>query len=204
MFASRMALNSLAAVALAASLLASPALHAQAPQTARASGIVERIDGSNLTLKTAQGNRAVTLSSDASFFALVKATLADIKPGVFVGVGASPQADGSQQAIRVMIFPESMRGLGEGHRPWDRPGTTMTNATVENAVTGVDGQVLNVKYKGGEKKIVIKSDAAILTYVATDRNELKPGANVTVSGTSKPDNAIEANRVTISRGGVTL
>ena len=204
MFASRMALHTLAAVALTATLCASPALHAQAPQAARASGIVERIEGSNLTLKTAQGNRTVTLISDAGYFALVKATLADIKPGVFVGVGASPQADGSQQAIRVMIFPESMRGLGEGHRPWDRPGTTMTNATVENAVTGVDGQVLNVKYKGGEKKIVIKSDAAILTYVASDRNELKPGANITVSGTTKADNSIEANRITISRGGVTL
>jgi len=135
---------------------------------------------------------------------MAKASLADIKPGVFVGVGATPQPDGSQQAIRVVIFPESMRGLGEGHRPWDRPGTTMTNATVDTAVTNVDGQTLNVKYKGGEKKIIVRPDAAILTFVNSDKSELKPGANVSLGGTVDAKGAIETNRVTVARGGVSL
>ncbi len=88
-------------------------------------------------------------------FGVVKATLADIKPGTFIGVGAMPQPDGSQKAIRVMIFAEVQRGTGEGHRPWMQPGSTMTNATVDTTVAGVDGQVLMVKYKDGEKKIVV-------------------------------------------------
>ena len=117
-------------------------------------------------------------------------------------MGATPQPDDSQQAIRVVIFPESMRGLGEGHRPWDRPGTTMTNATVDTSVTSVDGQVVTVKYKGGEKKIVIRPDTAILTYVAADRSELKPGASVAVNGVVKTDGAVEATRIVVGRGGV--
>jgi len=101
-----------------------------------------------------------------------------------------------------VIFPESLRGLGEGHRPWDRPGTTMTNATVDTAVTGVEGQVLTVKYKGGEKKIVIRPDAAILTYVATDKSELKPGASVSITGVVKAGGEVEARRIVVGRGGV--
>jgi hypothetical protein len=194
---------SLAAVLTAVLCVSSPlqAQPAQSPAT-RLQGIIERIDGANMTVKTAQGSRAVTLTSDVAVFAMVNATLADIKPGAFVGVGAKPQPDGSQQAIRVVIFPESLRGLGEGHRPWDRPGTTMTNATVDTAVTRVDGQVIKVRYKGGEKNIVVGPDAAILTYVASSKSELKPGASVTISGTAKNGGPIEANRVTVARSGV--
>ncbi len=174
----------------------------QIQQTTRVIGAIERIDGATLVVKTSQAEKAVTMAPSAPVFALVKATLADVKPGTFIGVGATPQADDSQQAIRVMIFPESMRGLGEGHRPWDRPGTTMTNATVDTSVTSVDGQVLTVKYKGGEKKIVMRPDTVILTYVATDRSELKPGASVSVNGIVKPDGAVEATRIVVGRGGV--
>ena len=174
----------------------------QAQQTVRLIGTIERVVGANLIVKTAQSEKEVNVSPEATVFALVKATLADVKPGVFVGVGATPQSDGSQQAIRVMIFPESMRGLGEGHRPWDRPGTTMTNATVDTTVANIDAQVVTVSYKGGEKKIVIRPDATILTYVAADRNELKPGAGVAVSGTVGTGGAVEASRVVVGRGGV--
>ena len=86
----------------------------------------------------------VTLANNVQVYGIVKATLADIKPGSFVGIGAMPQPDGSQKAIQVMIFAESLRGIGEGHRPWDRPGSTMTNGTVDTAVKSVDGQVLTV------------------------------------------------------------
>jgi len=187
---------------LAAAIGISP-VWGQVEQTTRVIGTVERIDGANLVIKTAQAEKVVNLAPDAPMFALVKATLADVKAGAFIGVGATPQPDDSQQAIRVVIFPESMRGLGEGHRPWDRPGTTMTNATVDTAVTGVDGQVVTVRYKGGEKKIVIRPDTIILTYVTAERNELKPGASVTINAVVKPGGAVEARRIVVGRGGVT-
>jgi hypothetical protein len=191
----------LTAFGVAATIAVSPA-SAQIQQTTRVIGTIERVDGANLVVKTAQAEKVVNIVPAASVFALIKATLADVKPGAFIAVGATPQPDDSQQAIRVVIFPESMRGLGEGHRPWDRPGTTMTNATVDTAVTSVDGQVVTVKYKGGEKKIVIRPDTVILTYVAADRSELKPGASVAVNGVVKTDGAVEATRIVVGRGGV--
>ena len=174
----------------------------QLEQTTRVVGTVERVDGANLVVKTALSETVVSVPPDATVFALVKASLADIKPGNFIGVGATPQPDDSQRAIRVVIFPESMRGLGEGHRPWDRPGTTMTNATVDTTVTGIEGQLLTVRYKGGEKKIVIGPDAAVLTYLTAERSELKPGASVTVNGVVKTGGVVEARRIVVGRGGV--
>lgn len=191
----------LTAFGLAATIGMSP-VWGQVEQTTRVVGTVERVDGDNLVVKTARSEQVVNVAPDTTLFALVRATLADVKPGAFVGVGATPQPDDSQQAIRVMIFPESMRGLGEGHRPWDRPGTTMTNATVDTTVASVDGQIVTVRYKGGEKKIVIRPDTIILTYVAADRSELKPGASVTVNGVVKAGGTIEARRIVVGRGGM--
>jgi hypothetical protein len=189
------------AFAVAASL-ALPLAWAQGEPTTRVVGTLERIDGANLVVNTGASERVVALGASVPLFAMVKASAADVKTGVFVGVGATPQPDDSQHAIRVMIFPESMRGLGEGHRPWDRPGTTMTNATVDTAVTSVDGPVVTVKYKGGEKKIVIRPDTVILTYVAAEKSELKPGARVAVTGVVRTGGAIEARRVVVGRDGV--
>ena len=185
----------------AAAMAVSP-VWGQVEQTTRIVGTIERVDGANLVIKTTQSDKVVNLAPNSMVLALVKATLADVKTGVFIGVGATPQPDDSQQAIRVMIFPESMRGVGEGHRPWDRPGTTMTNATVDTAVTSVDGQVVTVRYKGGEKRIVIRPDTTILTYVAAERSELKPGASITVTGVVRSDGAVEARRVVVGRDGV--
>ena len=181
--------------------IASPAC-AQSEPTLRVVGTVERIDGTTLVVNTGQGERTVGLAPTATLFAMVKANVADVKPGTFVGVGATPQPDDSQHAIRVMIFPESMRGLGEGHRPWDRPGTTMTNATVDTAVTSVEGPVATVRYKGGEKKIVMRPDTVFLTYVAADRSELKPGARVAVTGIGRSGGIVEARRIVVGRDGV--
>jgi hypothetical protein len=191
-------LGVLALSLVAAATAASPAL-AQTEQSSRVAGTVERVEGDNHVVKSAGSEKTVHLASNAAIFALVKTTLADVKPGVFVGVGATPQPDGTQRAIRVVIFPESMRGLGEGHRPWDRPGTTMTNATVDNAVTSVDGQMLTVKYKGGEKKIAIGADALIATYVTADRAQLAKGASVSVTGVVAADGVLDARRVVIDR-----
>ena len=137
-------------------------------------------------------------------FGVAKATIADVKPGAYIGVGAMPQPDGSQRAIQVTVMAESQRGLSEGHRPWDaRPNSTMTNGSVDQTVESVDGQVVTVKYKGGEQKIVIPPDAVIRTYMVGDKSELKPGAHIAiVRAVKKPDGSLEANRVNVGRGEV--
>jgi len=137
-------------------------------------------------------------------FGVSEATLADVKPGTYVGVGAMPQPDGSQRAIQVTVFAETQRGLGEGFRPWDaRPNSTMTNGTVGETVATVDGQVLTVKYKDGEKTIVVPPDAKILAYSVGDKSEFKPGAHVAVlRAIKKADGSLSADRVNVGRGGV--
>jgi hypothetical protein len=192
----------LTAAALVAAFAVSSA-YAQQPQTVRIAGTIEGVDGATIVVKQQNGEARVNLTGNVTVYAIAKATLADIKPSSFVGVGASPQADGSQKAIRVVIFHETQRGTGEGHRPWDRPNTTMTNATVDTTVSSVDGQVVMVKYKDGEKKIIIGSDAIILQNLLGERSELKPGAKVAfAAATKKPDGTFEANRVNVGRGDV--
>jgi hypothetical protein len=186
---------------LLAAAAASAALAQQNPQATRLVGKIEKVSGTTFVVKTAAAEREVVVPADTPLFAIARATVADIKPNSFIGVGATPQADGSQKAIRVTIFPESMRGLGEGHRPWDRPGTTMTNATVENSVQSVDGPVFTVRYTGGDKRIVIGPDATIITFLPGERAELKPGANVAVTAVTK-GTALEATRINVGRGDV--
>ena len=185
--------------------LAAGGAWAQQPQTVRVAGTIESFDGHVLAIKSDKlGEVTVNLTADATVFGVSKATIADIKPGSYIGVGAMPQADGSQRAIQVTVFAEVQRGLGEGFRPWDRqPNSTMTNGAVDQIVASVDGQVLMVKYKGGEQKIVVPPDAVIRAYVAGDKSELKPGAHIAiVRALKKPDGALEANRVNVGRGEV--
>ena len=191
----------LAGPALVAALAASSA---SAQQTMRIRGPIQTVDGSTLTVKAGEaGDVKVKLTENAAVYGVVKAGLADIKPGAFVGVGAMPQADGSQRAIQIMIFSEAQRGTGEGHRPWDRPNSTMTNATVDTTVAGIEGQIVLVKYRDGEKKIVVGPDAVIRAYVVGSRDELEPGANINiVSAIKKPDGTFEAARVNVGRDGV--
>ena len=149
----------------------------------RVAGTVEGFDGDRAVGQVAQGRRGEDQSYRrcGSSSGVSKATLADVKPGAFIGVGAMPQPDGSQRAIQVTVFAEVQRGAGEGHRPWDaRPNSTMTNGTVDQTVAGVDGQVVMVKYKDGEKKIVVPPDAVILAYAVGDKAELKPGAHIAI------------------------
>jgi hypothetical protein len=185
-------------------LLAATASFAQQPQTVRVNGTIEKVDGPTLVIKSRQGDEVkVDVTDNVAVFGVVKATLAEIKPGAYIGVGATPQTDGSQRAIQVIVFADIQRGLGEGHRPWNRPNSTMTNATVDSTVAGVDGVVVMVKYKDGEKKIVIPPDAIILGYVVGDKSELKPGANIAIiNATKKPDGTLETARVNVGRGGV--
>ena len=191
----------LAGVALLAAISASAAF---AQQAVRVRGTIEKVDGNTLTVKAGDGT-AVTLmlTSDAAVVGVVKATLADVKEGSFVGSAAMPQPDGSQKALEVHIFPEAMRGTGEGHRPFTVPNSTMTNGTVGDMVTASDGQSLTVKYKGGDKKIVVPPGVPIVRYEIADRSALKPGAHVTAtSAVKKPDGTLEAARINVGRDGV--
>jgi hypothetical protein len=179
---------------------------AWAQDTVRVRGAIERVDGNTIVVKSRDGAELkVVLANNALVVAIVKASMADIKQGSFVGVTGMPQADGSQRAIEVHIFPEAMRGTGEGHYPWDlRPGSTMTNANVEQTVTGVDGQTLSVKYKDGEKKLIVPPDATIVTYMPGDKSELKPGTKIFIAAAKKqPDGTLEAPRVNYGRNGLT-
>jgi hypothetical protein len=193
----------LCAVIAGASIAAFSVLAAFAQQPTRVRGTIEKVDGSILTVKVGEaGEIKVAVVDNAQVYGVVKATLADVKPNSFIGVGAMPQADGSQKAIQVMIFAESQRGVGEGHRPWDRPGSTMTNGTVDTTVAAVEGQVLTVRYKDGEKKIVITPESTIHAYVIGDRSELKPGASIATFAVKKADGSFEASRITVGRNGV--
>jgi len=184
--------------------LAASSAWGQQVQTFRLRGTIERVDGSAIIVKADEaGDVTVRLPDKVAVFGIVKATLADVKPGAFIGVGAMPQPDDSQKAFQVTIFTESQRGTGEGHRPWERPGSTMTHATVDTTVTSVDGQVVMVKYKDGEQKILIPPDALIRAYVVSSRDELKPGAHIAiVRALKKPDGTYEADRVTVGRDSI--
>jgi hypothetical protein len=177
-----------------------------AQDTVRVRGTIERVEGPTYVIKSRDGSELkVVLTDSALIVAIVKASLADIKPGMFVGVTGMPQPDGSQRAIEVHIFPEAMRGTGEGHYPWDlRPQTTMTNANIEQIVTGVDGPVLVVKYKDGEKKLIITPETVIVTYMPGDKSELKAGAKIFVGAAKKlPDGTLQTPRINYGKDGLT-
>ena len=190
----------LAGVIAILSVVAMPAL-AQAPKPVQ--GTIEKIDGPVLSIKEKDGSVVpVKLTDNAQVFGVVPATVGDIKVGDFIGVGAMPQPDGSQKAIQVTIFAPSQRGIGEGFRPWDRPGSTMTNGSVDAAVAGVNGRMLTVKYKGGEQKILIAEGANIRAYLPGDKSELKPGARVRITRPEKaPDGSLQATRINVGRNG---
>jgi hypothetical protein len=194
--------------ALAASILALAFTisSASAQGTVRVRGTIEKVEGNAFVVKSRDGRELkVVPAGNALVVAIVKASPADIKQGSFVGVTGMPQADGSQRAIEVHIFPEAMRGTGEGHYAWDlRPQSTMTNANVEHAVTAVDGQTLTLKYKDGEKKIIVPPEATVVTYTTGDKSELKPGTKIFIAAAKNlPDGSLEAPRINYGKDGLT-
>jgi hypothetical protein len=187
-----------------AALLLAPAMPALAQDApVRVRGTIDRVEGDTYIVKARGGGELkVTLAEKAMVVALIKASLADIKQGSYVGVSGMPQADGSQRALEVHIFPETMRGVGDGHRGWDlQASSTMTNGNVEQLAASSDGQVLLLKYKDGEKKIVVPSDIPIVVYVPGEKSELKPGAAIFIAAATKqPDGSLQAPRVNVGRG----
>jgi hypothetical protein len=186
-------------------VLAVPAAWAQEAPPMRIRGTIERVDGSIYMVKARDGAELkVTLADKPQIAGITKASLSDIKQNSFVGVTAMPQPDGSMKAVEVHIFPESMRGTGEGHYPWDlRPQSTMTNANVEQIAAGVEGRTLTLKYKDGEKKIFVSDDAAIVTYVPGDKSDLKVGAKVFIIAAKQPDGTLEGRAWRVGLNGLT-
>ena len=195
------ALASLAIVSVLGS-----AAWAQQPPTVRIRGTIESVDGPMMMIKTREGTDVkVRMTDNVAVFGVAKTSLSEIKQGSYIGVTAMPEPDGTQKAVAVHIFPENQRGAAEGFRPWDqRPGSTMTNATVAETVAGSDGQNILVKYKDGEKKVVVPPGTPIVTFVAGDKSEVKPGAKIIIFGAAKKDDGtLEANRVNVGRDGIT-
>src|SRR5690242_16798789 len=174
---------------------------AQPAQTVRLRGTIEKADGNVLALKAPDGTAIrLTLANNAQVIAVVKASMADIKENTFLGSAAMPQPDGTQKALEVHIFPEAMRGTGEGHRPYAPvQGSTMTNGAVGGAtVKSTDGSSIKVKYKDGEKTIVVPPNVPIVRYEIGSPADLKAGAAFTVlAATKKPDGTLEAARINV-------
>lgn len=191
----------LASVALATTL----AISSAQAQTQRLAGTIEKVAGNTLTVKSKAGaEQTLTLADKALIVGVTKASLADIKAGSYIGSGAVPQPDGTQKAVEVHIFAESQRGTGDGHRDgWPgAPNGTMTNGEAGNPVTGVDGLTVMVKYKGGEKKILVTPATPIVQYQISDNSALKAGAAVSVPAASKkPDGSFETNRINVGLNG---
>jgi hypothetical protein len=191
-----------AAMLVASSLLA---IAQQPPTPTRVRGTIDGVDGDVLSVKSRGGEDVrLHMTGDMRVVGIVKISLADIKLGSFIGTTTVPGPDGSQNAVEVHVFPENMRGTGEGSRPYDlRPNSTMTNATVAETVAGNDGQNLVIKYKDGEKKVVVGPDTPVVTYVPADRSELKPGAKIIAFVKQLPDGSFETNRISVGRDGLT-
>jgi hypothetical protein len=199
-----LALSALALGAAPTATLAQP----RTPTT-RIRAVIEKVDGNVLMLKARSGDQMkVTMADNYRVAAMVKATLADLKPDTYIGVTAMPQADGSQKAIAIHIFQPNQRGTGEGHRPWDlTPGSTMTNAAIDTTVASTDGQVIMVKYKQGDKidtkKVIVTPQTVIVRYVPGDKNELKPGVHIIIGAATKNDDgSYSAGALNYGRDGI--
>ena len=199
---SGMVQRALATVSFALICIATPA--SAADDTVRIRGTIESVEGPVYVVKNRDGAELkLTVTDNPLFVAISPSTMADIKPGMFVGSAGMMQADGTQKAIEVHIFPESMRGIGEGHYDWDlKPQSKMTNANVEQTVAGVDGQILSVKYKDGEKKLLVTPETIVVTYVPGNKDDLKPGTKIFVSAAKKqPNGTVQTPRITYGRNG---
>jgi hypothetical protein len=196
---------SAAAVSLSLTMLFVAAIPAaRAAETVRVRGTIESLDGSKLTVRTREGNSAaIDLNDNWKVTAVAKASIEDIKPGDFVGIASLPKSNGGDGAIEVLIFPAAMNGTGEGSYPWDlKPHSTMTNATVSNAVKDVDGRTVTVSYHGQEKKISVAEDTTIVTFVPGKRDDLKPGITVFVPTQKADDGTFSAGNVVAGTNGV--
>ena len=187
-------------------MLALPAAAQNAPEgtPTRIRGTVEKLDGQTLTVKSRDGQQlTIALAPNVTVAYLVKKSLADIKAGDFVASTSTKGTDGKNHAVELRIFPEAMRGLGEGQYAWDLvPESLMTNATVSGVTGAPQGQTLKVTYKGNESEIVVGPDTPVFGYGAGDASLLKPGAAIFIVALKKPDGSLSAARATAEKDGV--
>ena len=177
-----------------------------AQDTVRVRGTIDRVEGPVYIVKSRDGRELkVSLADNAGVTAVVKASPSDIKKGSFVGVASMPQPDGGQRALEVLIFPEAMRGVGEGHYRWDlRPQSMMTNGNVDQTVTDVNGQTLTLKYKDGEKKVTVPPDAPIVAFAPGDKGDLKAGVKIFIVAAKKQaDGSLQTPRIAYGKDGLT-
>ncbi len=192
-------------LALSAGLVLGAPAFAQAPatSTSRITGVVETLDGNILKVKSPDSRDiTIALPADTRITALANRQLSDIKPGDFVGSAAMKGTDGKLHAQEVHIFPESLRGSGEGHRDMAKPDQSMTNATVAVVAATPKGQVLTLNYQGGQQEIDVGPDARIVTFIPGDRSLLKAGATVVVSAVKAADGSFTARSVQAEKDGV--
>jgi hypothetical protein len=181
------------------------ALCQQAPIPSRVRGTIESVDGDLVAVKSRSGEDVkLHMTGDILLVGITKISLADIKVGSFIGATTVPGAEGMPTAVEVHVFPEAMRGTGEGSRPYDlKPNSTMTNATVSESVVGNDGHTLLVKYKDGEKKVLVTPETPVVTYVPADKSDLKPGAKIIAFVKQRADGSFDTSRISIGRDGLT-
>jgi hypothetical protein len=183
--------------------LAATSVLAQAPVRVR--GTIDSVAGSTLNVTARDGAKVtVKLADNAAVVGVAKASLSDVKQGGFVGITAMPLPDGTQKAVEIHIFPEAMRGTGEGHRPWDlMPNSTMTNATIDSEVAISDSQKLVLKYKDGEKTFIVPANVAVVTFVPATAAALTPGAKIfVVAGSKQADGTVLAPRINVGLNGL--
>jgi hypothetical protein len=195
-------IRAIAALLLAA-VSAVAAAQAPADPVVRIRGTAEKVDGQNLTVKTSGGQTmTVRLADNYTVMGIAKASIADIGDGKYIGTTTVGERDGALVALEVHIFPEAMRGAGEGHRDWDlRPSSKMTNANVASVTSMGKDRVLMVQYKGGEKKILVPENAVIVSFTPAERSELKAGAHIFVIGQRQADGSLVAPRVNVGLNG---
>jgi hypothetical protein len=196
-------LASVVAAVLVPIAMSSGPAHA-AGEPVRVRGTVVSLDGPNLVVHAKDGKDvAITLADKFCAIAVVKASMADIRQGTFIGTATATQPDSTLRSVEVVVFPESMKGTAEGHYPWDLPGSSMmTNATVSNAVKGVDGQTVTVTYKGGEKKIDIPANVPVVALVPSTAADIRAGEAVFVPGERQADGSIHAGAVLFGKDGL--
>ncbi len=188
---------------LIAAVSAASVAQAPANPPVRIRGAVERIDRTNLTVRANDGHSLnVKLADNFVVIGVSKASLSDVASGKFIGTTTLGERDGALVALEVHIFPESMRGVGEGHADWDlKPGSKMTNANIADVTNAGKDRVLKVQYKGGEKKVLVPASAVIVSFAPTDRGELKPGVTVFAVSQRQPDGTLTAARVYVGMHG---
>ncbi len=189
--------------ALAAALAGGTAAFAQAPAQIRVRGTIDSVEAHEITLTTRSGEKmTLKLADDAGYTYIAPIAIDAIKPGSFIGTAAVTQPDGTLKALEIQVFPEAMRGVGEGHRPWDLgAGSTMTNGTVGDLKVA-NGRTLKLAYKGGEQTVVVPEGAPVITYEPATRAAMTPGSHVIVTATRNADESVTATRIGVGKDGL--